>query len=379
MQRFLILFLLVAALAPRGVRGQAAPSLAPAKVAAVDAAVEAERVRQRVVGVAVGIVQDNEIVYLHGYGFANAEKKEPVTVHTMFRWASISKTLTAVAAMQLAQSKALDLDADVREYVPEFPDKGVKITARQLLCHQSGIPHYTNGKIIVTHVDYKAEHPFVNLVTALDRFKESPLLFTPGDRFSYSTYGFMLLGAVVQRAGKEPYPKQVRDRILQPLGMSSVMPDYQWENIPDRATGYVLEGNEVKPSTDTDVSWKLAGGGFISDIGGLARWAKGLLERRLLEPASYETMWEIQHDDNGRATNWGLGFEVQGSGPGLKVSHNGLQEKASCRMVLYPGGRNAVVVMTNSYFADPGKFSTAIYKALGSKTPPAEDSAKPKE
>ena len=364
MQKLLLGFFL-SAVVPWSAFGQAAHALSATQAATVDAAVTAEMARQRDVGAAVGILQGDEVVYLRGYGYADAGKRTPVTTRTMFRWASISKTLTAVAAMQLAERHQLDLDADVRGYVPEFPDKGVTITARSLLCHQSGIPHYANGKIIVTHAKYTVPHPFEEVVTALDRFKESPLLFPPGDRFSYSTYGFLLLGAVVQRAGRQPYAEQVRERIVKPLGLETLQPDYQWEAIPDRAAGYFLQGGEVVPSTDTDVSWKLPGGGYLSNVGDLALWAQALLRRRLLSADSYDALWKVQNDAHGKATAWGLGFEVQTQNGNRKVSHNGRQEKASCRLVLYPDQHDAVVVMTNCDFADPGRLSTAVYKALG--------------
>src|SRR5690606_10775158 len=119
-------------------------TLAAGRAAAVDRAVEAEMERQELVGVAVGVIQGGKVVYLQGYGLADREKQTPVTTKSVFNWASNSKPFAAVLAMQLAEKKKLDLDADVRDYVPEFPDKRARITARHLLDHQSGIPHYGN-------------------------------------------------------------------------------------------------------------------------------------------------------------------------------------------------------------------------------------------
>lgn len=105
---------------------------------------------QHAVGVAIGLIDDREVVYVKGYGLADREHRTATTRRTLFRWASVSKTLTAVRAMQLWEAGELDLDRDVRAYVPEFPDKGHVITVRQLLSHQSGLPHYDNGEIIPT-------------------------------------------------------------------------------------------------------------------------------------------------------------------------------------------------------------------------------------
>ena len=250
----------------------------------VDQAMRGEMASQDLVGLAVGVIQDGEITHLKGYGMANREQRLPVTRQTMFRWASISKSLTAVTAMQLWERGELDLEHEARHYVPEFPDKGTALSVRHLLCHQGGIVHYTNGKVIRTGRDYPVAHPFENVVFALDTFKESPLVNEPGKKYSYTTHGYILLSAVVERAHKQKFAHQVRDRIAKPLKLGTLQPDYQWEEIPRRAVGYRQRGGQVEVSTNTDVSWKLGGGGFISNIDDLATLAAGLLNHRLGDP-----------------------------------------------------------------------------------------------
>lgn len=340
-------------------------TLSAHQVASVDQAMREQMEALQAVGLAIGIIQNNRIVYLNGYGWADREKKVPVTAKTLFRWASMSKTLTAVTALQLVEQHKLDLDADVRDYVPEFPDKGVPITTKQLLCHQSGIRHYTNGQVVTTKREYEVEHPFEDVVLALDEFKESPLLFAPGEKFSYSTHAYILLSAVAQRAGAEKFADQVQNRIAKPLGMSTLQPDYHWIKNEDRAVGYMKKGAQVAPSTDTDVSWKLGGGGFMSNILDMALFAQGLMNGRLLSEQTCTLAWQRQSTTEGELTNYGLGFVVGTEGNNqLKVSHGGSQEKTRCRMVLYPQRGTGAVVITNSEYVDPGVISTAIFKAL---------------
>ena len=114
----------------------------------VDLAVAQQMERQQAVGVAVGVIRDGNVACLKGYGFADREKQLAVSTKSMFRWASISKTLTAIAAMQLVEEGRLDLKADVRTLIPEFSDKGTTITVRDLLCHQSRIVHHANGPVV---------------------------------------------------------------------------------------------------------------------------------------------------------------------------------------------------------------------------------------
>jgi hypothetical protein len=157
--------------------------LSDREAAAVDAAVRLQMERQGgIVGVAVGVIEGNEIAYLRGYGAADREAGTPVTVDTRFRWASISKCVTAVAALQLAEAGRLDLDADVRGYVPEYPegDKARPITCRHLLCHQSGIGRINRLPAAVARRSYPTPRPFADVVTALDTFKENAPLFPPG-------------------------------------------------------------------------------------------------------------------------------------------------------------------------------------------------------
>jgi CubicO group peptidase (beta-lactamase class C family) len=136
-------------------------------------------------------------------------------------------------------------------------------------------------------------------------------------------------------------------------------------DIPNRSVGYRRLGKGApKVSTNTDVSWKLGGGGFISSVEDMAKFAEGLLNGELMEKASYQSMWTPQTLANGDATTVGLGFFVETENGQLKVSHNGAQEKTRTRMVLYPESGSGVVVMTNTEHGEPGKISTAIYQAL---------------
>lgn len=342
----------------------AADRLPPTTALAVDRAMEDEMQQQRAVGLAIGVIQNGEVVYLKGYGFADREKKVPVTRDTLFRWASVSKCLTAIAAMQLAEQHCLDISTDVRTYVPEFPNLGVVITPRDLLCHQSGVVHYSNGKVIGTECHYGCEHPYENVLLALNTFNRSPLLHHPGEKFSYTTHGYILLSAVVERAGRQKFADQVATRIVRPLGLKTLQPDYQWRDIPHRAVGYVKRNNEIVTSTNTDVSWKLGGGGYISNIDDMAGFAAGLINGKLVSGETYQAMWMQQKTSDGKATEYGLGFQIATEAGRLKVAHSGSQEKTRTRLVIYPEQKSGVVVMTNSEYGLPEKFSTRVFAAL---------------
>jgi len=329
--------------------------------AAMEAALRAEFDAQGLVGLAAAVVRDGTVAHELYFGHADRAADIPVDARTMFRWASISKPVTAVAALQLVLAEKLDLDRDVRTYVPEFPLKPWPITARQLLCHQSGVVHYLNGKVVRTQATYDREHPFEDTVLALDQFKESDLVAEPGTTFAYTTHGYMLLGAVVQRAGGERFADQVQRRIAEPAGMTTFQPDYQWVDIPHRAVGYRRLGEASVPTTNTDVSWKLPGGGYVSNVGDLARFAAALMGDTLLPAETREKMWTNQATRDGKRGGYGLGFGVSTVEGERRVAHSGSQEKTRTLMQLFPKERVAVVLMTNSEWAKLDPVATALW------------------
>ncbi len=347
--------------------GQVAPY---AKSEKADRTASVEIEKQQLVGTAVIVIDDGKVVWSKGYGYADQEKKitvDPAT--TQFRWASISKPVTAIVALQLAEKGLLDLDADVRTYVPEFPEKDAKITARQLLCHQAGIVHYDNGKVVRTEKKYTEAHPFADVITALDTFKESPLLSVPGEKYAYTTHGYILLSAVVQRAGKEKFADQVQSRIAKPLSMSGFRPDYDWENIPNRAVGYTRKETKISRRPDEkapDVSWKLGGGGYTSPATDLAAFGVGLIKHKLVSEKTEKLMWTATKvKDAKTATNYGLGFGLGTTPGGVKwVGHTGSQEKTRTCLILDPKGQRGVVVMTNSEWGEPKTVATAVLDAI---------------
>jgi serine beta-lactamase-like protein LACTB, mitochondrial len=338
-------------------------TLAPSKAAAVDKAVHKVMEEERLIGVEIGVIQNGKIAYLKGYGWADRERRIRAKVETVINWASNSKPMAAILALQLGEKGLLDLDADVRKYVPEFPDKGDVITSRQILCHQSGMPHYANGKIVPASHDALPRRSLLDPLRSLERFSESPLIFKPGEKSSYSSYAYILLSAVIERAGKQSYDEQVRDRISAPLQLRSLQLDRRSPG-DNWANGYVKLGDRIVPAPEESNDWKFGAGGYKSDVRDFALWATALLNRRLVSEETERMMWTQQKTKGGEATEFGLGFAVEDGKQGLKISHNGSQGETATRMVLYPKAHHGVVVMSNCNFAKVGVISTAIYSAL---------------
>ncbi len=334
------------------------------QVTAIEQSIAAEMSRQKLVGVSVGILQNGEIAFTGGAGLSNREKKTPMTTNTVVNWASNSKPVVAMLAMQLAEQGKLDLDADVRKYVPEFPKKDYPITTRQLLCHQSGLPHYSNGRIIPSP-EARDEQKDLNPLFAIKRFDRSPLIFVPGTKTDYSSHAYVLLSAVVQQAGGESIASQLDQRIIKPLGLVSFELDVPTRGQKEWAMGYTKNSaGKIIPSPEQANAWKHGAGAYKSNVNDFSKWAQAVMNQSLIEAETQQVMWTRQTLLDGTSSNYGLGLRVEGSGRTLKISHNGSQAETKTRMVLYPNQNHGVVVMCNCNYADPMAISTAVYKAL---------------
>ena len=351
--------LVVLTLAPASAVGQRTSPAAQA----VDEAVLQEMREQNIVGAAIGIIRNSEIVYTQGYGFANLEAQAPVTDNTVFNWASNSKPVMAVAALQLVERGQLDIDQSITAYLPDLPEHLQPVTTRHLLCHQSGIPHYSNGRIVRSgeRVDPLDE---IDPLNSLHRFIKSPLIFEPGARTEYSSYAYVLLSAVVQAAGKQPIERQLLTRIGRPLRLSSFQLDMPSGNQRNWTTAYKVTDGTPKEVKDYAHFWKHGAGGYKSNVKDFARFALALMQGELLSGETSAAMWTPQVRSDGSPSGYGLGVAVSGRGKDLKVSHNGSQDETRTRMVVYPPQRHGVVVMCNTQGCDPNRISTAVYSAM---------------
>ncbi|MBT4693419.1 MAG: beta-lactamase family protein [Planctomycetaceae bacterium] len=337
----------------------------------VHAAVKKEAERQNAVGVAVGVLLDGQIAFYSSTGYQNREAQIPISRSTMFRWASISKSLTAITLLQLAEQGVLSIDQTVDQFLGDYPPQRTSdgqshhITLEQLLTHQAGIVHYTNGIVKGTPRNYLRPHPAKQVRLALNGFNQSLLVHEPGTAYSYTTRGYILLSAIVEHSAGRPFHVQVDRMIAKPLAMKTLQPDYQWKRIQNRTVGYRKSPTgEITPSTDTDVSWKLGGGGFISTIDDLAKFAEGLLQRKLVSQETQTKMFTRQRIADGTVTNYGLGFQLKEFNGRPMIGHGGSQEKTKTRLAIDRETNSGVVIMSNSEYVDTTKFSEVIFKTI---------------
>lgn len=340
----MVVLALAIACSPAAGTRVAAAELAAELAAQFDQRVDAFREKHRVPGISAAVVLGGQLVLERGYGLADVENSVPAAPETVYRLASISKMLTAVAALQLVEQGKLDLQAPVQTYVPGFPEKQAPITCELLLKHQSGIRHYKNGEV-------RSAVAYAHVGDALKIFQDDPLLFAPGEKYSYTTYGFNLLGTAVEAAAGQDYVEYVQEHVCRPAGMKSIEPDNPYKIIAHRAAGYRLQGigDDARLVNDifVDVSNKIPGGGWCSNTGDLARFAIALMDGKLLSRESLERMWTLQKTSNGQETTSGLGCFVEQVNGQRRISHSGGQPKVATFLVFSPDTRSAVALMCN--------------------------------
>ena len=343
----------------------AAASLPEAQVKAIEAAVAEMQSATQVPGLSVAIALDGELRYAQGFGVADVENDVPVTPDTVFRLASISKPVTAIAALQLAEAGRLDLDADVRRYVPSFPKKPWLITTRQLLAHLGGIRHYQEGEFGSDPIDGRplgeGIRRFSTLLEGLDVFKDDPLMAEPGTRFNYTTHGYTLVGCVVEAASGERFVPYLKRRIFDPAGMTAARDDDGEALIPHRALGYRKTANgALRNSELADTSYKIPGGGLVSTAPDLARLGIALLDGKLLRPETRTAAFTGQVTKTGRAIGYGLGWGVANRNGRREISHTGGQPRVATVLYMRPEQRLVVVILTNLEGAGPASLARRI-------------------
>lgn len=293
-------------------------------------------------GVQVAVMMDGKLVWSETWGYSNLEKSQPLEASTPMRVASVSKAMTSVALGKLIEEERIDIDADIRNYLTAFPDKGYKITTRQLASSTSGIRHYTSKDPVFN------QHYYPSVSDALSLFKDDPLLFEPGTDFYYSSYGWVLLSAVMEEAANTPFDR-LMENTWSELTMRNTYLDHAKYHPPNISTSYIKKdkdflskifsnkGTERIQAPYEDRSFMYAGGGYLSTAEDLVKMGTNLLQNRFLNQATTDILFSSQKLKNGRKTYYGLGWETGLSRLSTAiVFHSGSMSTARSHLIIYP-------------------------------------------
>ena len=305
-------------------------------------AIACEKLAPNIPGFALAVAVDGRIVWSEAFGFADLEAKRRTTPETQFRIGSVSKPLTAAAVGQLHESGKLDIDAPVQRYVPTFPDKGATITTRLLGGHLAGVRHYQGD-------EFTLNQRFPTVTAGLAIFQNDPLVAPPGTRYSYSSYGFNLISAVVEGASGEPFLVYMSRHVFKPLGMTHTAADKNDSLIANRTRFYerTASGGFVL-CAPVDNSYKWAGGGFLSTAEDLVKFGSAHLSPGLLKAATLELLFTSQRTTSGEATGYGIGWSITTDTLGHRnVSHGGGSVGGTTAFGVDRDSRVVIALVTN--------------------------------
>jgi len=296
---------------------------------------------------AISIVKDGQLIFAKGYGDSDVENHVPATADTVYRIASVSKSLTATAAMRLVEEHRLDLDAPLQKYCPAFPTKRWPTTVREILTHQSGIRHYKNDDESINTRHYTS----INEALTQD-FAKDPLLFEPGTKFSYTSYGYIVLGCVMEGASGMNYTAYMQQSIFEPAGMTSTRLDDVFAIIPHRARGYSVDKDgRLQNAALLDISNKPPGSGINSTAHDLGLFMVALYGGKLVTPVTWNRMITPAKTRDDKPTIYGYGWFVGGpisSYHGLReIGHGGDVQGFASSLYAIPEKKFAVVILSN--------------------------------
>ena len=313
-------------------------------------------------GLSVAVSIEGQVVWSEGFGYANIETGTPVTPATKFRIGSVSKSLTSVAMGILIDEGRLDLDVPVQRYAPSFPEKAKgAITSRLVGGHLAGIRHYRG-------MENFSSRKYLTVTDALGIFKDDTLQTPPGEAYSYSSYGWNLLSAVVEGASGEEFLPYIYGNVFGPLDMRNTLAEHMDSIIVARGAYYVRSGQGMSApiinAPYVDNSYKWAGGGFVSTPEDLMKFAHGLMYGDILSEDTRNTLWATQHTSDGEATGYGIGFSDGMEMEHRVVGHGGGSVGGNAWFRVFPDDGVAMAVTTNITNGGYGRVAADIMMAF---------------
>ncbi|MGW9685407.1 serine hydrolase domain-containing protein [Flagellimonas sp. 2504JD1-5] len=309
-----------------------------------DAMLQNMAAQAKVPGMAVTILKAGEVILEKGYGYANLEKRVPVTPqNTIFRIASISKCITGLTLAKMVEEGLVDLDTSFYEYVPYYPKKEYDFTLRQLAGHTAGIRAY-RGK------EFALNRSF-SIKDSIDVFKNDALVFESGKSYLYNSFDFVLLSLAMQEAAGTPFEDYVKEKILNPLGLQNTFSPHLNEEVTNRIDGlaefYTKTATGFRKAVSVNNHYKMAGGGYLSTSSDIAKLGSEILNPKTVNPKILREVLTTQNI-NGNSTYYGLGFQVSQDAMGKSfVGHVGNSVGAYSNFFVYTDEQLVISILIN--------------------------------
>lgn len=300
-----------------------------------------------VAGVVAGYSIDGKTIGISSAGYANKKEKKKFELETKVRMGSIAKSMTALAAMQLVEKGLLDIDVPIQTYITDYPEQEkTQITARHLLSHTSGIPGYKDGKESNITTEYST------LYDALDLFKERELLFEPGTQYNYTTYGYTVLGVVIERVSGLTFEDYMQKNIWDKAGMTNTGVEKFNVKLDNESELYTRNNGKgkAKLAEENNLSNRLPGGGFYTTVVDMLKFGNAVLNNTFVKKETLDVMREhhsLEKVENG----YGFGWFLYGRGEnpeGALIGHPGGQIGNTSLLFILPKRKIVTIILANT-------------------------------
>ena len=314
--------------------------------------------REHPPGLAVAVARNGTVMWDKAFGRADLQSGVPVTPRTLFRIGSITKAITAVAVLQVAERGAINLGTSIEQYVPAFPRKRFPVTLAELLTGTGGIRGYGGD-------EYLSSHHYPSLAASLEMFGNDSLTYEPGTSYVETPFGFTLLALALQAVTGHSYEEYLSRNVFAPAHMVETIVDVPAQIVPRRARMYTRDSiGTVRNADPIDPSYKVPAGGLLSSARDVARFGTALMDGALLSSPSYARMNTPVRLKNGTELPLGMGVALGSAGgrlPGTSdaIWATGLQQGGTAVLLMYPHDRIAVAILMNVN-GEPGAAGFAL-------------------
>lgn len=267
-------------------------------------------------GASIAVIKNGKIVWNEGFGLSNIETNSPVTTNTKFGIGSISKSLTMVLALRLAEEGLLDLDAPIEKFLPDFPHKNQGVTIRLIGNHLSGYADdFDNDNFYNTK-------RFETTGQVLQEFYKEKLAAKPREKSIYGTTTFTLIAGAIENVTKRDFATAMNDFVLKPLQLKNILPNDKRQIILNRTAFYIKDNSGKTINGEyVDPSFKFAGAGFLSTAEDLAKFGAALIDEGFLKRKSLDELFQLAETSTGEKTPFALGFRVVKTSDGKEIIH----------------------------------------------------------
>ncbi len=321
-----------------------------------------------VMGVGAAYSIDGKTIEKVVAGYADKDAKKPFEFETKIRMGSIAKTMTALAVMQLVEQGKVDLDAPIQTYIPDYPKhKKTQITVRHLLSHTSGISGYKDGRESNTTIQYPT------LYDALSLFKDRDLLFEPGTQYSYTTYGYTVLGAIMENITGETFEDYMKEHIFEKAGMTNTGVEKFGEILENESKLYHRNNGKgkAKPAKENNLSNRLPAGGFYTTLIDMLKFGNAIIANTFVKKETL-TLMRQHHSLEKENNSYGFGWFLYNPKPNVGgiMGHPGAQTGCTSFLFVVPEKKAVSIILANTSRTqssiDPIA-NTLLVKSLGTK------------